>query len=86
MHKNNLGIMDSCSWAEPTVDAEVEPVTAAESPIRAEGTFFLDTSVAEGTYHSPNHNCLKRSEGWCLPCPAFETGCRQQSSKSAPRF
>ena len=63
MHKNNLGIMDSCSWAEPTVEAEIEPVTAADSPIRAEGTFMLDTSVQEGTYHSPNHNCLKRGEG-----------------------
>lgn len=63
MHKNNLGIMDSCSWAEPTVEAEIEPVTAADSPIRAEGTFLLDTSVQEGTYHSPNHNCLRRGEG-----------------------
>ena len=65
MHKNNLGIMDSCSWAEPTVEAEIEPATAADSPIRAEGTFLLDTSVPEGTYHSPNHNCLKRDAGVC---------------------
>lgn len=60
--------MDSCSWAEPTVEAEIEPVTAADSPIRAEGTFLLDTSVPEGTYHSLNHNCLKRDAGVCVKC------------------
>lgn len=68
MHKNNLGIMDTCSWAEPTVEAEVEPVAPAESPIRTESTFLLDTTVKEGTYHSPSHNCLKRGEGAHQSC------------------
>ena len=68
MHRNNLGIMDTCSWAEPTVEAEMEPAAPAESPTRAEGTFLLDTTVKEGTYHSPDHNCLKRGEGVCQSC------------------
>ena len=63
MHKNNLGIMDTCSWATPTVEEEVEPPTPEESPIRVEGTFSLDTTVQEGTYHSYHHGCLQRAEG-----------------------
>jgi len=68
MHKNNLGIMDTCSWAIPTVEEEVEPPTPEESPIKAEGTYLLDTSVQEGTYHSYHHGCLQRAEGMSLLC------------------
>ena len=63
MHENNLGIMDTCSWATPTVEEEVEPPTQEESPIRSMGTYQLDTTVQEGTYHSYHHGCLQRAEG-----------------------
>ena len=63
MHENNLGIMDTCSWATPTVEEEVEPPTQEESPIRSVGTYQLDTTVQEGTYHSYHHGCLQRAEG-----------------------
>ena len=75
MHKNNLGIMDTCSWATPTVEEEVEPPTPEETPIKAEGTYLLDTSVQEGTYHSYHHGCLQRAEGMSLLCMML---CREQ--------
>ena len=60
--------MDTCSWATPTVEEEVEPPTPEDSPIKAEGTYLLDTSVQEGTYHSYYHGCLQRAEGMSLLC------------------
>ncbi len=60
--------MDTCSWATPTVEEEVEPPTPEESPIKVEGTYSLDTSVQEGTYHSYHHGCLQRAEGMFLLC------------------
>ncbi|KAL3138997.1 hypothetical protein ABBQ32_005801 [Trebouxia sp. C0010 RCD-2024] len=63
MHHNNLGVMDSCSWATPTVEEEVEPPTPEDSPLQTRGTFTVDTSVDEGTYHSYHHGCLQRAEG-----------------------
>ena len=63
MHHNNLGVMDSCSWATPTVEEEVEPPTSEDGPLQTQGTFTLDTSVEQGTYHSYHHGCLQRSEG-----------------------
>lgn len=74
MHHNNLGVMDSCSWAIPTVEEEVEPPTPGASPLQTQGTYTLDTSVEQGTYHSYHHGCLQRSEGMphklftCLAC------------------
>lgn len=68
MHHNNLGVMDTCSWATPTVEEEVEPPTPEDSPLRTQGTFTLDTSVEQGTYHSYHHGCLQRSEGMSTQC------------------
>ena len=64
MHHNNLGIMDTCSWAVPTVEEEVQPPTPADDSIRLQGTFSLDTSVQEGTYHDYQRGgCIQRAEG-----------------------
>lgn len=68
MHHNNLGVMDTCSWATPTVEEEVEPPTPEESPLQTQGTFTLDTSVEQGTYHSYHHACLQRSAGMSAQC------------------
>lgn len=86
MHKNNLGIMDTCSWATPTVEEEVEPPTPEESPIRVEGTFSLDTTVQEGTYHSYHHGCLQRAEGethylLVQACVLVYTTCTQTANR-----
>lgn len=68
MHHNNLGVMDTCSWATPTVEEEVEPPTPEDSPLQTQGTFTLDTSVEQGTYHSYHHGCLQRASGMSTQC------------------